>query len=353
MTPTWHDNDNGIPEEELQAHVDGELDGRRRAAIEAYLATNGAEAARVAAYRAQNIGLHALFDPARHSDDSAVPPRITELARQLDAQLHGDMAPSRRGKILRGKLLHDRRAIAASLALLLTAGTSGWLALQQSGWNDAPLVTLTRQATSDQPGSATPLQLASTTSQGGAEAQAGSAPEGARQVVTWLAAQPGKAPTRLPDLEALDFELVAERVITTSGGQPAAQLLYQDGKGQRVTLYMRAGGKAGKASFTFTREGEAAQFFWQDSHMAYSLVGKMAQDQLLRIAETVNKSLQDAAEEPAAPEPATPAPLEPAAQPEAGKPAAALPTVPLNDGTLAPETSLPLPEPGEEAPKET
>lgn len=344
MTPDWHDNDNGVPEEDLQAYVDGVLDPRRRSAVEAYLATNAREAARLAAYRAQNIGLHALFDPARKSDKSPVPPQMAALARQFDAELRDDREKHYRNR----RFLGGYRALAASLALLLTAGTASWIALQQSGWNDAPLVTLTRQAASDQPGGDKPLQLASTAPQGGGEGQAGSAPEGTRQVVTWLAAQPGKAPTRLPDLEALGFRLVAERVITTKSGQPAAQLLYQDDEGQRVTLYMRAGGKAGKTSFTFTRDGEAAQFFWQNSHMAYSLIGKMAQDQLLRIAEAVNRSLQDAAEEPAAPQPMAPAPLEPAVQPEAGKPAA-----PVHDGTLAPEAPLPLPEGIEETPKET
>ncbi|MEO3431019.1 hypothetical protein AAFN88_19350 [Pelagibius sp. CAU 1746] len=338
MTPRWHDNDNGIPEEELQAYVDGELDGRRRAAIEAYLATNAAEAVRIAAYRAQNVAMHALFDPAQGG--GAVPPRITELARQLDKEL-GGAAKARR----RGRLLRNRPAVAAAAVLLFCASAAGGLALHGSRWQGDPLVALARQAGGGQAGAASPLQLASSVPQTGAEAQAGA--ESALQVTAWLAALPGRAPARLPDLQALGFELAAERVIATNSGQPAAQLLYQNGEGQRVTLYMRAGGKAGRTGFTVFREGASTRYVWQDSHMAYSLVGKMAQDRLLRIAEAVSRSLQQAAEKPLVPETATPpAGLESAVQSEGDMPA-----TPLEEDGLTPDG--PLPEPSEEAAKET
>jgi hypothetical protein len=158
---------------------------------------------------------------------------------------------------------------------------------------------------------------------------------GSRQVVAWLAAQPGGAPQRVPDLEALGFDVVAPRVITTASGQPAAQLLYQDAAGQRVTLYMRAGGKAGQTSFTFTRDGDAAQFFWQDSHMAYSLVGKMAQEKLLRIAEAVSRSLRGDAVPPAAPPAAEPpASLESAVQSGDAKAAGPAPENPPAPATV-------------------
>lgn len=357
MTPQWHDNDNGVPEEDLQAYVDGELDHRRRAAVEAYLATNPAEAARLAAYRAQNIGLHALFDPDRDSSGQPVPPEMEALARRLEAQLRPDDRQRKgRGPQQSPKTSSRRsyRAVAASVAVMLTAGTVGWLALQQNLWSTDPLVAITRQAATEQTASAestgeAPLQLASTAAESGDSTANGGSAEGAQQVVSWLAAQPGTPPTRLPDLETLGYELVAERIITTQAGKPAAQLLYQNGDGQRVTLLIRAGGTAGKTSFTFTREGEAAQFFWQDSHMAYSLMGKMAQDELLKLAEAVSRSFQKATEPPAAPEKATqPATLEPAVQSEQEETEA-----PLDNGTQEQEAPLPLPENAEEVPKET
>ncbi|GAB4239369.1 MAG: hypothetical protein Tsb0032_43450 [Kiloniellaceae bacterium] len=367
MTPAWHgpgghDNDNGVREDDLQAYVDGALDGRQRAAIEAYLAANPDEAARLAAYRAQNIGLHALFDAAGRDDEPPLPPRIAALAAQLDARLETQRFgtpgcdPDANAGPARRRAGFGLRARAAAAALLLSAGTAGWLALNQGGWQEDPLVAFTRQAAE------APLQLASSAASGSrpprsavqGNAGQGNAGQGnalqgnARQgdVVSWLAAQPGEAPRRLPDLEALGFELVTERVITTAGGQPAAQLLYQDGDGRKVTLYMRAGGKAGQTSFTFARDGEAAQFFWQDGHMAYSLVGKMAQDRLLRIAEAVSASLRgqiDTAPAPVAP----PAQLDSAAQPPVIE---SLP--PVEDGLQAPQRALPSPE-DLEAPKET
>ena len=315
MTPNGQtgspgDNDNAVREADLQAYVDGQLEGRRRAAIEAHLASRPDEAARLAAYRRQNIGLHALFDPrpSNRSGSGQIPDRLATLAGRLDAQLHAPSPRPRQPSRL--------RRLAASIALLASAGAGGWLALDSVVGRDDALVSLTRQAT--EAPSPVPLEAA------GSE----------RQVVAWLAAQPGNLPTTMPDLAGLGFTLAGERLITTIDGRPAAQLLYRDAAGERVTLTMRVGGTAGKTSFTFAREGEAARFLWQDAQMAYSLAGTMAQEKLLRIAEAVSASLRkgpptlpqhDAAE--ATPDlPAAP-PAETAPTPVA--PAPSLDTVPL------------------------
>src|SRR3546814_6654059 len=119
-------NENAVAEDDLQAYVDGQLDGRRRAAIESYLAAHPGEAARLAAYRAQNIGLHALFDPppgtCRPVD--RLPPRLAALAGMLDARLN-----ETRPKAAAPRRL---RSLAASVALLLAAGGAGWIALAQA-----------------------------------------------------------------------------------------------------------------------------------------------------------------------------------------------------------------------------
>ncbi|MDH3738957.1 MAG: anti-sigma factor, partial [Alphaproteobacteria bacterium] len=54
--------DRQIGEGELHALVDGELDAARHAEVEAWLSENPEAARRVARYRAQNAGMHALYD---------------------------------------------------------------------------------------------------------------------------------------------------------------------------------------------------------------------------------------------------------------------------------------------------
>lgn len=296
------DGGSSVREDELQAYVDGQLDNSRRAAVEAYLAATPHEAARLAAYRSQNIGLHALFDPLDGPGGAALPPGLAALAQEVDAQLdvRGAVTQPLPAPMAQPKARPTARrlsTLAASIALLVSAGGAGWIALEQSGWNHDPLVAFTRQAAQTTPASPQATQkLVPALSAATPVATGGNASE--RQVAAWLAAQTGNAnasgaaPATLPDLAALGFELIGERVITTAGGPPAAQLLYQDEAGQRVTLTMRAGGKAGQASFTFARDGAASRFMWQDSHMAYSLVGQMEQDKLLRLAEAVSDSLR-------------------------------------------------------------
>jgi anti-sigma factor RsiW len=342
MTRTWPEracpgNDNAVSEDDLQAYVDGKLDGHRRAVIESYLAARPAEAARLASYRAQNIGLHALFDPRPgkpHSEDR-LPPRIAALAGALDARLADkqEIATS-----------HRLRNLAASVALLLAAGTAGWIAVEQMSPRNDLLVAFTQQA------SQAPLQTAA--SVGG-----GVMPGDDREVTAWLAAQPGDVPAAVPDLESLGFQLTDENILPAADGPPAAQLHYQDESGQRVTLTMRAGGKAGQTRFTFARDGDASRFVWQDAHMAYSLVGSMAQEKLLKIAEAVSQSLRDSSPAPVPQETAqAPAPAGSAGQGTAAAPVAppapaepaAKPAPLINKSPLIP---VPLPAPS--GPEET
>src|SRR3546814_3795301 len=97
------------------------------------------------------------------------------LAGALDAHLadiHEAPAP------------HRLRSLAASIALLLAAGTAGWVAWEQVAPDHDSLVALTRHA------SEASLQSAGDANSGAVPAAQRPA-VGEHQVVAWLAAQPG------------------------------------------------------------------------------------------------------------------------------------------------------------------
>lgn len=264
-------NDNQVSEAELQAYVDGQLAVGGRVRIESYLAAHPAQAERLESYRKQNIGLHSLFDARDGEDDLAdLPPDMARLAGELDR------------KFSRRRFADSRLPrLAAGFALLFAAGLGGWLTHDQLSRHNDPLAAFNRQA------AAAHAQVANHQAAGLSEAGADG-----RRVITWLSDSPDGAGLQLPDLKDIGFELIADRVLPFSGSDAAAQLIYEDDNGQRITLYLRAGQNAVKSTFAFRREGEVSQFFWQDGRFAFSLIGMMAQERLLEIAEAINAGFQ-------------------------------------------------------------
>ena len=104
-------------------------------------------------------------------------------------------------------------------------------------------------------------------------------------------------PVRLYDLRPLGFELIGGRLLPDSSG-PSAQLMYQNGNGQRITLYLRRPEPGTHTDFRFQRDGELNLFYWMEDGFACALVGKLPREQLLALAESVYKQA-DAAGLPA------------------------------------------------------
>src|SRR3546814_13913539 len=81
---------------------------------------------------------HSENSPGENSpSENSLPPRLAALAGALDAHLadiHEAPAP------------HRLRSLAASIALLLAAGTAGWVAWEQVAPDHDSLVALTRHA---------------------------------------------------------------------------------------------------------------------------------------------------------------------------------------------------------------
>ena len=246
---------NDVTEQELQAYVDGHLDEGRRQAVEAHLAIHPEAAEQVAAYRRQNETLHALFDPAL---EEAVPARL-------------------------------RKPVRSSMPVLRYAAMMAWLAIGVvSGY-------LLRG-----PATLTPSQMAASLPQQAIAAHVVYTPEVLHPVevdasqeahlVKWLSKRLD-GDVHPPHLAELGYELVGGRLLPSARG-PAAQFMYQDARGQRLTLYVQRDAKNQKeTAFRYARQGAVSVFYWVDGPFGYALSGDQSKQDLLRVAHAVYQQL--------------------------------------------------------------
>jgi anti-sigma factor RsiW len=109
-------------------------------------------------------------------------------------------------------------------------------------------------------------------------------------LAAWLSRRLG-FPLSVPSLTGQGFELVGGRLLPSTIG-PAAQLMYQDASGRRLTCYIRASADPEETAFRFAREGGLLAFYWRDRGQAWALLGELPRDELLRLAHTVYRTLE-------------------------------------------------------------
>ncbi|MCC7483781.1 MAG: anti-sigma factor [Burkholderiales bacterium] len=243
-----------VTEADLHAYVDGALPPARVAEVEAYLAERPEEAARVASYRGQIQALRREFDGVL---DEPVPERLRRAGG-------------------RSRLLARAAAAAALIAL---GGVAGW---QLHGWTSVRQVETAAWARRAamahvvySPEVRHPVEV-------GADQEA--------HLVAWLSKRLG-TPLKVPHLGGVGYALVGGRLLPGERG-PVAQFMYQDGRGTRLTLYVRVNAEpARETAFRYSREQGVSVFYWLDRNLGYALSGEMAKSDLLRVAEAVYQQL--------------------------------------------------------------
>lgn len=237
-------------EAELQAYVDKQLDHERREQIDHWLEEHPDEAATLAHYQAQNQALHDAFEPllGRPAGD-----RFRNLDRVRQS-------PSRIWQI------------AAAIALIVGGG-GGWAANEYFRAGPNVELALARDAV-----------LAHRTYEGEVRHAVEVVASEEKHLVAWLSKRL-EAPVRAPDLAARGYRLVGGRMLPAASG-PAAQFMYENDKGDRLTLYVERNRTGVKTSFRFVAEDEISAFYWKDGPLAYALIGRAGREQLLSLART-------------------------------------------------------------------
>lgn len=242
-----------ITETDLLAYVDGEASEGQCRRIEAHLAAHPAAAERVEAYRRQNGRLGALYGPVAREP---LPERLRPhaIARRRPAE-----APR-------------WRSLAAGLVLLALGGTGGWygrdLAAGGAASASEPLVARAIEAHDLYASEVVhPVEMRADES-GGLQA--------------WLSRRLDRALT-VPDLRSEGLTLIGGRLLP-SGGGPAAQLMYEDETGRRLTLFVVPTAPSGESALRFSRESGLQAVWWSDETIGCAIVGDLPKEKLRSIA---------------------------------------------------------------------
>lgn len=255
--------------DDLMAYVDGQLDAERRQQVEALIAPDPLVAERVAGMRAQRQALHAHYDPVL---TEPIPLRLLASRRQT------------------GSSLSRVASIAASVLIGLALGSAGtWQYLTRTpgmsanvalGRSELDLPRFVHQAavahTAYVPDVRRPVEIYSAQEQ---------------QLVTWLSKRLGRQ-LKVPNLASTGFSLVGGRLLPGEVNKPAAQFMYENPAGQRITLYLRGMAQpTPETAFHFAEQDGIATFYWVDLDWGYALSGDLPRATLLNVVNSVYQQL--------------------------------------------------------------
>jgi len=264
-----------ISDAELHAFVDGELTSEDRAEIEALLAASPPDLAAARELAELNEAMRSRY---AHLLSEPLPPIVQ---RGL-------------GRLERGRLRLDVpwRLIAAAILIAAVAATGGYLVRGLHGDPRQPdaafVATAIGAHTVYVPEVRHPVEV-------------GAAEEA--HLVQWLTKRIG-AEVRAPMLATLGWKLVGGRLLPDHG-LPAAQFMYEDPGGQRLTLYIRKEPGLDNTSFQFSERDGFGAFYWIDRPLAYGLAGRLSRAELMALANAVYAQLEAAggAKKPEQPRP--------------------------------------------------
>jgi anti-sigma factor RsiW len=260
-----------IGDDDLHGYVDKRLEPERMAAVETYIATHPDAAAQVLQYQEQR---QALRSALQHKYDEPVPVRLRIAGIQAERQ--------RRWRRSLGR-------IAASGLWLLIGAAGGWIA------NEELAAGRTAQVTAAAPSLVNEIAQEALAAHRIYTAEVRHPVEvdvtQEKHLVEWLSKRLAR-PLRVPDLSAQGYQLMGGRLLPASAG-PAAQLMYEDGTGRRLTVYLTAEG-GGETSFLYVHDKDLGGFYWRDAGFGYAVLGQADRRDLLATAEAIYRQTGNA-----------------------------------------------------------
>jgi anti-sigma factor RsiW len=254
-------NPRRLNETELHAFVDNELSPAEKADVETAMAASPAEAAGARELRELNASLQARY--------------AYKLTEPLTPALQAGL---KRLKPSYGAHLRRLAAPIAAVLALLVAGVAGFALHARyvdPVQNEPPFVV---------------TALAAHTTYVPEVRHAVEVKADEAHLIRWLTKRIG-AEVRAPVLSDNGWKLMGGRLLPDHG-LAAAQFMYEDHTGRRLTLYMRRELGLENTSFRFFERDGFGSFYWIDRPLAYALSGRLSRDELMTLANVVYAKLE-------------------------------------------------------------
>ena len=258
-----------ITRDTLMAFIDGQLDHDASAAVEAYLAANPEAALELGQMQRQTDAIQALYGPVA---SEPVPARLDP----------------HRLALRRSRRTWQGIARAAAIVCVLGIGmAAGWLLRPVAGTPD-----LHNRLIADAV-SAHTIFVAE--SRHAVEVPASDA----EHLSSWLSNRLGTG-LAMPDLATAGFSFLGGRLLPAPAipGGRAAQLMYEDQGGERVTLYITPATGINGPDLELVRLGGDNALYWANATITCTIVGPQAPETLRALADSVFAQLTPAATAP-------------------------------------------------------
>ena len=105
----------------------------------------------------------------------------------------------------------------------------------------------------------------------------------------WLSKRLAR-PIAAPDLREVGYALIGGRLLPDAQ-RPAAQFMFEDATGQRITLYVRHGLDARASSFSYAESSGLGIVYWVDNGLSYALTATADKTALTEIAQIVYRGI--------------------------------------------------------------
>lgn len=261
----------GLPigEDDLVAAVDGRLSPERARLLDARTAEDPALAGRIAAETRDRDALREALAPIA---DEPIPSRLRI------AHLVEERRRTRRTQL---------RAIAAALVIFAGGAVTGGLVMRRAA-PDAGVAAgpapITQTFVAEEASAAHRLFVAEVVHP--VEVDAGHE----AHLLGWLSKRLGR-PIVAPDLARFGLKLIGGRLLPAGEGA-AAQLMYEDASGSRLTVWVQATPGGATTAFRYRQDGTAGTFAWIDGGWGFAVTAGMTRDGLLPIAEAIWHDLE-------------------------------------------------------------